>query len=214
MNNLSINNLSFKANIKIVSPADYNLADWKLSRNNNVEEIYRWMLNPKLIDKLEHNCYRANAEVVNTKGIRSCVAGVFSDKDKSESLVMHIYDSKDNFERLSTLNPHIKGKSGFLIGSREEYPESKKIFKYIEEQAKSKNITTTIMENFNDMWEASFIYLAKKNEIILCIKDILNPKRYVKNKDELMKAFKRVVISPNDTIEFISSKIAKAVSLK
>lgn len=209
-----MNNLTFKANIKIVSPADYNLADWKLSRNNNIEEIDRWMLNPKLVDKPEQKCYRVNAEVVNTKGIRSCVAGVFFDKNNSESLVMHIYDSQDNFERLSTLNPHIKGKSGFLIGSREDYPESKEIFKYFNDQIKLKNIKTTILEGFNDMWEASFIYLAKANEIILCIKDILNPQKYVKNKDELMKAFKRVVISPNDTIEFISTKAAKAVSLK
>lgn len=206
------NNINFKSKIKVVSPADYEFISWKLSRNENVDDIYKWMLDPKQVYTPEHKCYRTNSKFLATEGIRSCIAGVFSSKDNLDSFAMHIYDNEDNFHRLSTLDSYIKGTDAFLVGSREDYPESKKIFDYFKEKIKLGKMSATILESFNDLWEANFIRIAESDEIILCIKDILNPKKYVKNMEELMQAFKKVQISPNDTFEFLSSQVAKVVA--
>lgn len=211
MNINPVYNINFRSKIKIVSPEDFDLVTWKLSRSGEIDEIFKLMLNPKDVYNPSQKCYRTNSDVVATIGVRSCTAGVFSNEQNPASLVMHIYDCKDNFERLSELDSYIEGKNAFLIGSREEYPFSQKVFEFFKDKITTKNIPATIFEGFNDLWEANFIHLANSDEIIVCIKDILNYKRYVKNMEELKQAFKSVVISSNDTIEFVTSKVAKAV---
>ena len=198
----------FKSNIKIVSPEDFNKMTWKASCDDGMDEIFNYLLKDKYDSSdVKWKCYRTNAKNVLSEGVRSCIGGlVIDEKAKSAKLAMHVYDDENNFSRLSAFNPLLKGTNALLIGSRAQFEYSPKTFKYFEEKLNSNNVPISIFEDLQNSWEVDFAYVAKTNDILLCIKDIMNPKKYVKSMDELLKAFKRVVVSKKDTLEFINSK--------
>ena len=55
------------------------------------------------------------------------------------------------------------------------------------------------------MWEADVAYDSTGDEFFVSIKDIQNPKKYIKNKEELLEAFDEIILSPKDELEFMTT---------
>ena len=205
----NINNVNFKMNIKVVSPKDYDRINDELAKTRNMEEVFNWEIVPAGFLENRFRAYRTDVDLASTDGVRSCTGGVIR-KDNKASVFFHIGDTRDNLKNINCILPFMQGESAFMVGARSKYDYSGLLFnklrKFINEDNK---IPLTYMEDFNDHWEAGFTYDALKDELILCVKDILNPKKYVKNMEELLGAFKKVVVSPNDTIEFLQESVRK-----
>lgn len=211
MNIASIKNLNFKSHIKVVSPKDYNNVVKELEVDTRYDDIMEYFIKPLCIFPDSFKAYRTNVLKGSTEEIRSCTAGLVFDKKSEAPLFFHIYDDSSNINNLSVIEPYMKGENAILIGSRTKFKKSRELFKTIEKMLDSKSIPMTVFEDFENTWEADMAYDSQKDEVYLCVKDIMNPKMYVKTMDELLKAFKRVQISSRDTIEFLAEKTKEVV---
>ena len=206
-----INNICFKSHIKVVSPKDYNNIVKELEADTKYDNIMEYFIKPLFIYPDSFKAYRTNLLKGSTEEIRSCTAGLVFDKNCEVPLFFHIYDDNSNIRDLKIIEPHMKGENAILVGSRTMYKKSRKLFKAIESLLDSNSIPITVFEDFEDTWEADIAYNSLKEEVYLCVKDIMNPKKYVKTMEELLKAFKKVKISPKDTIEFLTEKTKEVV---
>lgn len=209
----SIDNLNFKSHIKLVSPEDYNRIVKSMEADKRYDNIIEYMIKPLIPFLCKEKAYYTNTLKGSTEEIRSCTAGLVVDNAKEAPLFFHIYDDSSNIRNLDVIEPYMQGSNAILIGSRSKFKKSRKLFKAIEGLLDSKSIPMTVLEDFENMWECDVAYDSKKEEVYLCIKDILKPEIYVKTQEELLKAFKRVQISTKDTIEFIAEN-AKSIVKK
>lgn len=198
-------NISFKSNIKIVSPAKYKMLTEKMAQNSSCEYIYEWrFLKHKLLNLSKTNPYRLNANQVVTEGIRSCTGCFVVDKkSKNLPLAFHLYDELNSVEKVEDLDKFIKGTNAFLIGARGKFKDSLPLFNKCENMLKKNKIPTTIMKDFRGKWEADIAYDSTNDDIIICIKDIFDPRKYVNNFPELKNSFNKFELSPTDTMEFL-----------
>ena len=200
-----ISSTNFQSKIKIVSPKFYDAVVNTMEKDPSYQNIFRWFLSTTPNYPNHFNAYRQNCLNISTEEIRSCSAGFFVNAlEKITQLVFHVYDNKDNLEKFTTLRPLFNGSNGLLIGARKQYEHSFPLFEKAVTYAKENNIPVTIMKGFNDMWEANVAYDSSGDEFYLTIKDIQNPKKYIKTEEELNAVFDEFVLSPTDTLEFIA----------
>lgn len=207
----SVTNLNFKSNIKVVSPNQYNKIVKDMEADTRYDDILEYFIKPLFIYPDSFKAYRTNLSKGSTEEIRSCTAGLVFDKNQKVPLFFHIYDDNSNIRDLGVIEPYMKGENAILIGSRTKFKKSRELFQAIERLLNLKSIQLTVFEDFENTWEADVAYDSQKEEVYLCVKDIMNPKMYVKTMDELLKAFKRVQISSKDTIEFLAEKTKEVV---
>lgn len=200
------NNLNFKSEIQILPPKEYEKVIGEMERNLEYKNIFLWDIVPK-DDRYEKNyAYRTNSTLISTEDVRSCTLLHLVDEGKPSPLTMHASDNTENINNLSKLNQYIKGTNAFMMGSKEQYELSPILFEKTEKMIKKKKIPATIFKNLDLFWQASMAYNSKQNIIFLTISEVMNPKNYVKNLEELKNVFSKIQISPKDTIQFICKK--------
>ena len=200
-------NLSFKSRIVFVSPSKMaNIFD-DLTINKNAQNISNWNIrqynSEKYHENIESWCgWRKNAKDVVSLGIRSCSAGVVVKKNKTAALAWHIEDTYTNLKDINILKPSLKGKNAILIGSKSFFHYSKKLFKQFKNIAQNNNVKTTYFQGLAHKWEAHMAYNGDKDTLFLCVNNIEKPCKYVHSQETLKRAFEKIKISDNDTIEF------------
>ena len=217
MNINPIKNLNFKSNIYVVTPKDYeNLTD-EMSKNPEYKNIYNFLIGKKDDEFIKFRAYRTNSNLISTEDVRSCTLLHCINKGNCAPLTLHAYDSKENLENLPRLEPYVKGTNAFIMGSKSEYEFSSLIFDTCEKMINKEKIPVTIFKDLDKYWQASMAYISKTDSIFVCISEIMNPRNFVKNMEELIKIFKTVKLSPTDRIEFImgnKDKIKQILKMK
>ena len=206
MNISPINNINFKSKIKVLSPTDYERLINNMSINPNYQNIFDWNIELKPKEPESFRAYRVNTELASTENIKSCTGALFITPGEKINLVTHLLNSAENIKNLTKLEPYANGENAFIVGSKSEYDYSSELYKAVENMAKIKKMPITKLEDMDRYWEAHFACDALKDTIYLCVNEIINPDRYVKSLDTLKRVFKKVSISPKDTIEFISEQ--------
>lgn len=201
--NSTNNNINFESRIKIIGPKKYSKKISQMSRSANYENISQWFIYPEFTLGGSSKAYRKHITQGSTENIRSCTAGLITKEKNPAPLFFHLYDCAENINFCSILDTHMMGTNGFLLGSRKQFKESPILFKAIKKMIDNNKISLTFFEDFKNNWEASIAYNSIKDEIYICIKDILDPSKHIKNLQELQNAFSKIQISPKDTIEFI-----------
>ena len=196
-------NLNFKSNIYVISPKDYDNLTSDMSKDLEYKNIFNWTIDEKDDELVKFRAYRTNSNLISTEDVRSCTLLHCVDKGNSAPLTLHAYNSKENLENLSRLEPYVKGTNAFIMGSKSEYEYSSLIFDACEEITQKEKMPVTIFKDINRYWQASMAYISKTDSIFVCISEIMNPRNFVKNMEELTKIFKTIKISPTDTLEFI-----------
>lgn len=206
----NINSLSFKTNIKVISPEKFKKVSKKMFFNEHYQNISTWDILQDFdiynINKFgafldfNNGAVRKNIVYVTTKGIRSCVGGIVANKE--DSLAFHICDNKENLNLLNTLEPHLNGKNAIILGSKPYWDKSKQLFRRIKKIFRDKKMPLTYFKRLKKTLEIDYAYNSKSDELFLCVKDIQNPRVFVKNMEELNYAFDEVRISKTDTLDF------------
>ena len=192
------NNISFKSNIRLVSPRYFEKISEKINSQKG-EFIDCYDLIP-FLNKIDYLAFRTNMEKGSTEGVLSCTAGVVARKGENCSLFMHLFNSKENIKNLKIIKKFFSGTNCILIGSKKELPYSKKLFSLIEKQAKKANLPITKMQGLSPSYEANLAYISNEDTLFVCIKDSNISRNYAKNKNDLKKLFDKLLISKNDKI--------------
>lgn len=198
-------NLNFGTNIKVVSPRFYKFKTNDMFSNKNCKFIDYWEIKP--CDEYIKNglyAYRNNVESGFTNNIRSCTAGIISNKKEKASLFFHIFNSEKNLQDLEILKKFFKGNNAILVGSKENVPFSTEIFEELKNSAIKNNLPLTILQLLKKRLEANLAYDSHKDTLFMCVNDVLDKHQYVESMDELKEAFKTVNISDADNIKFLS----------
>ena len=193
-----MNDISFKSNIRIVSPNRFEKISQYIFRNNG-ELIGCYDLDT-CFRGIDFQAYRTKMKAGFTKGVRSCTCGLIVAKDKKTSSFFHLFNSIENILHLNKIKNLFDGNNCILIGGKEVCSDSAELFNNINNIAEKSKLPTTIMYNLANRFEADIAYLSSKDTIYLCVKDIFNPKNYAKNIEDLKLVFKEFKISEKDNI--------------
>ena len=194
----SMNDISFKSNIRIVSPNRFEKISHYIYRNNG-ELIGCYDLDT-CFRGIDFQAYRTKMKAGFTKGVRSCTCGLIVAKDKKTSSFFHLFNSIENILHLNKIKNLFDGNNCILIGGKEVCSDSAELFNNVNNIAEKSKLPTTIMYNLANRFEADIAYLSSKDTIYLCVKDIFNPKNYAKNIEDLKLVFKEFKISEKDNI--------------
>ena len=193
----NINNTAFQSRIVFLSPRGFGKILSK--KNKNLTNICNYDI---IEDKKNwYNCYKTNVGKGYTSGVKTCTAGISVNKGKKASLFWHAENTLDNLKNFPILGDLIKGTNIILVGSKKGYKYSYEFFNQFINQAKGKNIPTTIFKGTKSS-EADILYESKKDTLYICLKDIFKRDCYVSSMEDLKKACDIVEISPTDSIEF------------
>lgn len=192
--------ITFKSNIKIVSPKFFQQQTRKMFRNPECEIIGNFDIIPSILQK-DFYAYRKDLALGFTQRVRTCTAGVIANKGQNASLFMHILNSKENKKSLDILTDGFHGTNAILIGSKNGFSYSNDIFDKLKRYAKNKNLPVTILKGLATNWEANLAYIAKEDTLYLSVNKITNKSEYVNSIKKLKEVFKKVEISPNDSVE-------------
>lgn len=192
------NNVSFKSNIRIVSPKRFDILSLKFYQKN-AEFIYQYNLD-SCFGGIDYQAYRTQMKMGFTKGVRSCTAGLIVANDKKSSSFFHLFNSVENILNLNKIKKIFNGNNCILIGGKEACPDSIELFNEINNNAKKSQLPTTLMCNLANAFEADIAYSSKKDTLYLCVKNIFNKQKYAKNQKDLKLLFKQFEISPKDKI--------------
>ena len=193
-----MNDISFKSNIRIVSPKRFEKVSQKIFHNNG--ELINCYDLDTCLGGIDFQAYRTKMKAGFTKGVRSCTCGLIVAKDKKTSSFFHLFNSIENILHLNKIKNLFNGNNSILIGGKEVCPESAKLFNNVNNIAEKSKLPTTIMYNLANRFEADVAYLSNKDTLYLCVKDIFEPNNYVKNIEDLKLVFKELKISEKDNI--------------
>ena len=193
-----MNEISFKSNIRIVSPKRFEKISQNIFRNNG-ELISCYNLDT-CYGGIDFQAYRTMMKAGFTKGVRSCTSGLIVSKDKKTSSFFHVFNSIENILHLNKIKNLFDGNNCILIGGKEVCPESAELFNEVNSIAKKTKLPTTIMYNLANTFEANIAYLSNKDTLYLCVKDIFKQNNYAKNIKDLKLVFKEFQISEKDNI--------------
>ena len=208
-----INNLSFKSEICILSPQNYNKLTAEMAKDLEYKNIFEWDIGAEDNKYVKLRAHRTDSSLISTEDVRSCTLLHVIDKGKPSPLTVHALDSKENLQNISRLDTYVKGTNALIMGSKSEYEYSSLVFDEVEKMVNSKNIPATIFRDLNRYWQSSMAYSSKLDRIFVCISEIMNPYNYVKNMEDLKRVFKQVKISPTDTIKFLFAEKSKVTQL-
>jgi len=194
-----MNDISFKSNIRIVSPKRFAKISQNIFRNNG-ELINCYDLDP-CFGGIDFQAYRTKMKEGFTKGVRSCTCGLIVSDDKKSSSFFHLFNSIENILNLNKIENLFNGNNCILIGGKEVCPESAELFNIVNNVAKKSKLPTTVMYNLANTFEADIAYLSSKDTLYLCVKDIFKQNNYVKNIKDLKLVFKEFKISEKDNIK-------------
>lgn len=201
---MKINNISsqnFNSNIKIVSPKHFDRIVEKMSKDG-AKNVTNWDIAPATKEVHRYG-YIRNMKDGFTKEVRSCTAGVIASDRKVAPLFMHISNTADNCINLPRLHGMMWGKNAILVGSKNICNLSSYLFNAIKRCLTQENIPVSIFEDLNDYYEAHLAYKSESDTLYLAINDATNIGNFVKNQDELNKAFRNIQLSSYDNVEFL-----------
>ncbi len=197
------NNLTFQSKIRIVSPQFFQYKSMKMWKNPNCKLIDVWDIIPRYEMK-DFPGYRTNMDLGFTYGVRTCTAGVVVNQGKPASLFMHLLNSSANLKHMSFIKDYFKGTNAILVGSKDNFSYSIQVFNKLKNYTLNNGIPFTIMRRLAREWQANLAYVSKEDTLYLCVNNIIENTRYVKNMKQLQETFKEIEISPTDTVEFLS----------
>lgn len=200
------NQTSFKSNIKIVAPNQFQKIVQSMEKEDGYDAIFQWEIVPDFVKFKQFKSYRTDAQLVSTEGIRSCTGGVVANRGKNASLAMHIGDTETNLKNINILEPYIRGTNAILIGSKSQFEHSPVVYRKIKNMIQRNKIPLTEFRRLQLRMEANYAYDSQSDTLFLSINDIQNPNIFVKTMQELKSAFRHVKISRKDTIEFLTTQ--------
>lgn len=203
--NINNNNINFGTNIKFISPNDFNKVKKSFMFKHSCPATYNYNLDMVNQGK---KCYRVGKEKNYTQGIKNCTGLVVADSQKYlNCFFAHFFPSPKNYNRLQIIEPYLKGTNAVLVGSKSTCSFSDKMYEEIKNICKRKNMSITGFKDFNQEWEADIAYEAKKDNLYICLKQILFKKddisNYVDSMNKLKLFCNEITISDKDNIEFI-----------
>ena len=200
-------NISFKTNIKIVSPYKFRRITNKMKNFENCQCIEFWDIVPYIDGPTP--AYRTNVEYGYTKGVRSCTAVLTAKERNKAQFFGHMDGSKYNMLKLPLIKNKMKqGDNVIIIGAKPEYEDSVDFCNKVQRvfKRKRKPIPITKLCFMDNQYEANIAYESGKDIMYLCIKYCGKNHPFVKSMKNLKKVFKQVEISPKDKIIFPNAK--------
>lgn len=200
-------NPSFGTKIKVISPMIFPRIKSKLEKKGDCEYIHKYFCN-------ENSGYRTDVNNMYTLGIQDCVAGVVVKEGERAPLAFHLYGLKNNVEDLSKLDKHLEGDNAILVGSHNFNENSRTIYKNMQKSLAENGVdNVTRLEETTRGWETHMAYSSSNDTLYLSVVNCRSRFGYAKSMKDLKQAFKKVEISPADTIEFYGNPL-KELSIK
>ena len=194
------NNISFGTKIKVIPPRCYRRIARKMGKTKGCEIIKDWD-----IGSGSPRAFRENINLGGTGGIRSCTAGITVKKGGNAPLFWHIYDCPENIDAFPILEEKMQGDNAIIVGSKQKYYYSNKLFNKFQKALHKKIIPTTVLRSLALEWQAFMAYTSKDDTMYLCFTNIDKPYEYVKSWKDLKNIVRTIKISPTDSIEFVNS---------
>ncbi len=202
-----IDNISFKTNIKIVSPYKFKRITNKMKKFENCQCIEYWDIVPYIDGPTP--AYRTNVEYGYTEGVRSCTAVLTVKDGLNAPFFGHMDGSKYNILKLPLIKNKMKqGDNVIIIGAKPEYEDSVDFCNKVQRVFKQKQIQIPITKFcfMDNQYEANIAYESAKDIMYLCVKYCRKNYPFVKSMKNLKKVFKQVEISSKDKIIFPNLK--------